>query len=187
MNNENTKTAIVTFGKFQVTHIGHQKVFESMMNIHKQTPDSTIIIQPSSSYNKKHPIPFFTKIQLLKDLHPLYAQYISEKKISNIINFLIELNQTYNKIILVCGSDRQQDFVQLINQYNNKLYNFSCIEIRNAGFRDRTNKRFNASSTLMKSIIKSNNFNSFVRLSPNTEPFNLILAYNIYRLFLKES
>ena len=62
---------------------------------------------------------------------------VGNPQVKTIIQALQKLEQLgYTKVVYVAGSDRVQQFNELINKYNGKDYNFREIEVVSAGERD---------------------------------------------------
>ena len=77
-------------------------------------------------------------------MYPNQSVVFGDPGVKTIIQALQEMmNQGRTRIIMVAGSDRVDNFKQLLNKYNNQpdqsgniLYNFDSIEVVNAGQRD---------------------------------------------------
>ena len=96
-------------------------------------------IYPSrSNDSKKNPLNPTTKISVMREMYPEHSdKIVDDDSIRNILDVLKNLcEEGYNKVNIVVGSDRQNEFEKLTNQYNNDLYFFEEINVVSAGDRD---------------------------------------------------
>lgn len=156
------KTCVMTFGRFSPIHKGHGKLLNTAFNIHKNNMLSELKIYVSTTENDTNVLPYNFKLDMIKDYYPWITPFIQEEHSSTLFGILEELNESYSDIIIVSGSDRTNDFHQLLEKYNGLLYNFDSIISICAGERDDNN----FSSTNVRQSIIERDFNEFCSLMP---------------------
>ena len=126
----------VAFGRFNPPTIGHEK----LMNKVKQVAGKgNYEIYPSRSNDPdKNPLDPDTKIGYMQQMFPQHAKHImNNPKTKTIFDALKGANERGAKSVnIVVGQDRQAEFQNLANKYNNKLYKFDRINVISAGDRD---------------------------------------------------
>lgn len=173
------KTCIMVYGRFNPVHNGHIKIFKSALEYQSAIMNSDLKIYVSPTVDKKcNPLPYELKIQMISEYCPEIAPYIQNEQGNTLFSVLEILNEKYDHLILLCGSDRQDTFESVINNYNGLLYNFDSIYVLNMGDRDTSPY----SSTYMRYCVESNDYESFITCLPNDKPelnewyFNVIAA-----------
>lgn len=146
---KNGKTAVFAYGRFNPPSIGHLKLIEKVINT-AQNNKADYFIVPSQQSSTKRTLSDFQKNPLTLDdrISILKHMVDNPKNISNIgttfINTLKELqNMGYTDIIQIAGSDREKDFVDLVNRYNGKPnkegevpFQFNSYKFVSSGQRD---------------------------------------------------
>ena len=124
-------TAVMAFGRMNPPTIGHQKLVKKIESI----PGDSYIFLSQSQKPKTDPLSFEDKVRFAKYFFPTVT--VGNPQVKTIIQALQKLEQLgYTKVVYVAGSDRVQQFNELINKYNGKDYNFREIEVVSAGERD---------------------------------------------------
>lgn len=107
----NTKLKIITFGTFDLIHIGHINILEKAKKLYNNNNDNELIVGVSSdkfSYSKKNKYPIYNELQRQKILTSLifvdkvFLEESFEKKRDYILK--------NNADILVMGSDWKGKF-----------------------------------------------------------------------------
>ena len=100
-------------------------------------------VYPSHSQNaKKDPLPHAKKVAYMKKMFPRYKKNIKVSKSRNVFDIAVELYKKGHKaIVMVVGSDRVQEFANLLDTYNgvdgrHGFYGFDDIRVVSAGERD---------------------------------------------------
>jgi len=125
------KIATVAFGRMNPPTIGHKKLADKVASL---SGDPYIFLSQSQK-PKTDPLDFATKVKFAKAFFPNVT--IGSPDVKTIIQALQKLESMgYTDIIYVAGSDRIEDFTNLINKYNGKEYNFNNIKVVSAGERD---------------------------------------------------
>ena len=96
-------TAIATFGKFNITHNGHNSVLEAMANLQTNLYDTEIIVGLSSSNRANRDT--FHRLEDYRAICNSDVTY-STCLCSNLYIFCIMLSQAYDTVVLCLGSDR---------------------------------------------------------------------------------
>lgn len=140
----------------------------------------------------KNPLDYETKYSYVKtfieenNIHNVDVVYSSSR---TLIESLKEVNEKYDELIIVCGSDRFEEYRTLIDKYNyssdkenttnNYAYKFSNIEYHLVGDkRDPDSEGLSGmSASKMRKLACEGNFEEF-RLGVPTESNDL--AYQLY-------
>ena len=136
-------TAVFTFGRFNPPTTGHEKLIEALAREQGKNPGSLMYVYPSHSQNaKKDPLPHAKKVAYMKKMFPRYKKNIIVSRARNIFEVATELhNKGHKAFVMVVGSDRVDEFDNLLNKYNGEegrhgFYGFDNIEVVSAGERD---------------------------------------------------
>ena len=134
--NDDEADMTVAFGRFNPPTTGHER----LMNKVKQVAGKgNYEIYPSRSNDPaKNPLDPDTKIGYMQQMFPQHAKHImNNAKTRTIFDALKGANERGAKSVnIVVGQDRQKEFENLANKYNNKLYKFDRINVVSAGDRD---------------------------------------------------
>lgn len=163
-----TKTcnnAVFTFGRFNPPTIGHQKLIEKIKSI---AGDHFIFL--SHTHNKNtDPLSYDVKKRFVE----LFFKDITvgEFDTRTIIQVLQKLESLgYQDITMVAGSDRVDDFSNLLQKYNGKEYYFNSITVVSAGLRDPDGDDVSAiSASLQRQAVKQNDYKKFAIGVPNAK------------------
>lgn len=141
-NEENEKPIVITFGRFNPPTVGHGKLFKKVASIAKG--NDYRIYASQSTDPKKNPLSYKDKIKFLRKMFPDHGRsFILDTSIKNIFNAASKAHDDgYNKLMVVVGSDRVNEFKKTLGKYNgvkgrHGFYDFEHgIEIKSAGARD---------------------------------------------------
>lgn len=133
------KEAVFTFGRFNPPTIGHLKLLDKVASLSR----NYFIYASHSNDKKKNPLEYEEKIQLMRKMFPKHSRYVIDSAAKNVFEIAGELyNKGYNKLIMVVGSDRVEEFNKVLKKYDNVkashgFYHFpNGIDIVSAGERD---------------------------------------------------
>lgn len=140
-NEEAVKEAVFTFGRFNPPTVGHEKLIQKVASVSK---GNNYFIYASHSQDKdKNPLDYKEKIQLMRKMFPKYGRNIIESNAKNVFDIAVDLyDKGYNKLTMVVGSDRINEFTILLKKYDNikarhGFYSFpQGIFVVSAGERD---------------------------------------------------
>lgn len=172
-NEERSNSIVITFGRFQPPTIGHEKLFKKVVSLADANKYRIYTSQTVDA--KNNPLSYSNKIKFLRKMFPKYGRNIIEDtKIKTIFDALTDLHsQKFDKIILVVGSDRVNEFKKVLLKYNgvearHGFYDFkNGIEIFSSGERDPDSDGVSGmSASKMRAAAKENNFELFKKGLP---------------------
>jgi nicotinic acid mononucleotide adenylyltransferase len=125
------KIAAFAYGRMNPPTTGHKKLIDT---IAAQPGDHFLFLTHTQDV-KSNPLSFEDKLAYAQKMFPNVK--IGDVAVKTIIDAMQKLQSMgYQDIIYVAGSDRVQQFDQLLNKYNGKDYQFNSIRTVNAGMRD---------------------------------------------------
>jgi hypothetical protein len=148
------KTVVVNFGRMNPPTIGHEKLANVVKDTAKKFNGEPRIYLSHSQDNKKNPLDYNTKMNLVQK-----AFGIAKKSpAKNIIGVAQETEKEgFDTFVVVVGSDRYTEFKTLLNKYNGRDYNFDKIVVVSAGERDPDAEgAAGMSGTKLRELIKNN-------------------------------
>jgi len=159
----------VVFGRFNPPTIGHEKLLKTAA---RMSSGGDLKIYPSRTQDpKKNPLDPDTKIAYMKKMFPDYEQsIINDSEMKSIFNVLVTAAEDgYTDVNIIVGSDRQAEFENLAQKYNDDLYNFNLIRVISAGVRDADAEGVSGmSASKMRKAVVDDDFASFRRGTPKT-------------------
>ncbi len=135
-------TAVFVFGRFNPPTIGHEKLINAVIAINQREGGTALIYGSHSQDARKNPLTHKQKFKWLIKMFPRMKKSLqSTATEKNIMEIATELNGKYDKLVMVAGSDRVDEFTSLLNSYNgikskHGFYEFKEIEVKSAGERD---------------------------------------------------
>lgn len=135
------KTAVFSYGRYNPPTVGHEKLFEKVVNEAKKRGATPHIFTSHSQDAKKNPLTAEHKIELIKHAYPEAHVGSSSKEMPSMLHIAKHLHeQGHHHLVMVAGSDRVKEMDEKLNQYNGThpgaLYNFKSIKVISAGQRD---------------------------------------------------
>jgi hypothetical protein len=126
-------------------------------------------VYPSHSQNaKKDPLPHNKKVAYMKKMFPKYKKDIKVSRARNVFDIAVELhNKGHKAVVMVVGSDRVDEFDNLLNKYNgvdgrHGYYGFDEIKVVSAGERDPDAEGVEGmSASKMRAAAQSDDFEQF--------------------------
>lgn len=126
-----SKTAVFAFGRMNPPTAGHKKIGEVI----KSQPGDPFIFITHTQNAKTDPLSFSQKLTFAQKMFPMIK--VGDKAVRTWVQAMQKLEQMgYTDIIYVAGSDRVNQFNELLNKYNGRDYNFNSIKVVSAGERD---------------------------------------------------
>ena len=168
------KTAVFSFGRFNPPTIGHQKLLQKIIQTSRKESGYACLFVSISQDAKKNPLSASKKITYIKKMFPKEARQIQIKDSHTVLDALVELNDKYDKLVMVVGSDRVGDFKSLLNKYNgvdsqHGFYKYEDIQIVSAGERDPDAEGASGmSASKMRAAAASSDYDSFALGMPDT-------------------
>ena len=135
-------TAVFAFGRFNPPTIGHEKLINAVIAVNQREGGTALIYGSHSEDSKKNPLSHSVKMGYLQKMFPRIKKSIQTRaKERNVLEIATTLSGKYDKLVLIVGSDRVDDFTSLLNSYNgikskHGFYEFKKIEVFSAGERD---------------------------------------------------
>lgn len=141
---EEESTAVMSFGRFNPPTIGHEKLIRKTEEVAQQHGGTAHIIASHSEGTAKNPVPQQAKLGYLHNIVKPSTQLSgSSKEEPTILHAAAKLHrQGHKHLVVVAGSDRVNDYQDLLNQYNDGKkyphgsYKFKSIKVLSAGQRD---------------------------------------------------
>lgn len=154
------------FGRMNPPTIGHAEVFKTLASI---GGDYFIFVSQSQD-KKENPLSYSDKINFIKSIHPQYADAIVENTALNTVvkvaSYLYD--QGYKHATFVAGSDRLDQFKNLLTQYNgvegkaHGYYKFELLDFKSSGDRDPDSPGVSGvSASKARSAAANNDFEGF--------------------------
>ena len=135
-------TAVFVFGRFNPPTIGHEKLINAVIAVNQREGGTALIYGSHTQDSRKNPLTHKQKFKWLIKMFPRMKKSLqSTATEKNVMEIAAELNGKYDKLIMVAGSDRVDEFTSLLNSYNgikskHGFYKFEEIEVKSAGERD---------------------------------------------------
>ena len=135
-------TAVFVFGRFNPPTIGHEKLINAVIAVNQREGGTALIYGSHSQDSRKNPLTHKQKFKWLIKMFPRMKKSLqSTATEKNVMEIATELNGKYDKLVMVAGSDRVDEFTSLLNSYNgikskHGFYKFEEIEVKSAGERD---------------------------------------------------
>ena len=136
------KTAVVAWGRMNPPTIGHQKVIDVVKQNAQRYMGDPILFLSKSQKPKTDPLSFAEKLHFASEMFNIKVD--RNTSVKTIIQMFQQLQgQGYANVILVAGSDRVQQYQDLIDKYNNKPdksgeipFKFANAKVISSGERD---------------------------------------------------
>ena len=162
-------TAVFAFGRFNPPTIGHEKLINAVIATNQREGGTAYIYGSHSQDSRKNPLSHSEKMGYLQKMFPRIKKSIqTNAKERNVLQIAHTLNEKYDKLILVVGSDRVDDFTSLLNSYNgikskHGFYDYKEIKVYSAGERDPdADGASGMSASKMRSAATKGDFESFI-------------------------
>jgi len=125
------KIAAFAYGRMNPPTTGHKKLIDTI----SAQPGDHFLFLTHTQDAKSNPLSFADKLDYAQKMFPNIK--VGDAGVKTIIDAMKKLESMgYQDIIYVAGSDRVQQFDELLNKYNGKDYQFNSIRTVNAGMRD---------------------------------------------------
>ena len=161
------RVAAVAFGRMNPPTIGHAKLVDAVKS---QAGDPYIFLSQSQK-PKTDPLSFEQKIGFAKAFFP--GVTVGDPEVRTIFDALNKIYAMgYTDLVYVAGSDRVQQFTDLINKYNGQedFYSFDSIQVVSAGERDPDAEGAEGmSASKMRAAAVAGDFEAFKLGTPKPE------------------
>ena len=148
--------------------IGHKKLVDKVSSI---PGDHFVFLSHASGnktqkpgtkqYENKDPLPFSDKLAFVDVSFP--AVTVGDSNVKTVMDVMKKLQADgYTDVVMVAGSDRVNDFTELLNKYQGQEYDFNTIEVVSAGERDPDAEGADGmSASKMRAAVRAGDFESF--------------------------
>ena len=168
---------VLSFGRFQPPTIGHQLLIEKTLSTAKDHGSDYSIYVSKTQDNKTNPLTVEQKIKYLSLMFPDTKFTACNDVVRTFIESAKYLNNYYDELIMVVGSDRVAVFDKVLHSYNGKEFNYRSIEVISSGIRDAdATDASGMSGTKMREFAVANKFEEFYQGVPNTVSKEAALA-----------
>jgi hypothetical protein len=131
------KSVVFSFGRMNPPTIGHEKLVDKIQAVAKANKADARLFLSRTEGDEKNPLPYSDKLKLAKMAFPGIVQDTPKSMYpAGFIGLLKMLEDKYDKVIIVVGSDRLPNIKALATKYNGTEYKFEEIEVVSAGERD---------------------------------------------------
>lgn len=132
INEAPMRVVVLGWGRMNPITSGHEILVNKIKEVAKKNGATPVIYLSQGQDAKKNPLSYEDKVMLAKKA---FGNIIRRSKSRTIMQIMTELEDSYDKVILVAGDDRVAEFSKLLNKYNGSVYNISEIEVVSAGKR----------------------------------------------------
>jgi hypothetical protein len=170
------KTAVVAWGRMNPPTIGHQKVIDVVKQYAQKFLGDPILFLSKSQKPKTDPLSFAEKLHFAGEMFNIKVD--RNTSVKTIIQMFQQLQgQGYDNVVLVAGSDRVQQYQDLINKYNNKPdtkgeipFKFANAKVVSSGERDPDEEGVaGMSASKLRAFAADGDFESFKQGVPGNE------------------
>ncbi len=159
-----TDTAVITFGRFNPMHTGHEKLVNKILEIARKEKATAKIYMSHTQDKKKNPLSYDDKLHYAKIA---FGSIVTESNAKTIIQVAKELQNEFKNLIVVVGKDRISEFETLLSKYNGKEFQFDEINVVSGGDRDPDSDDITGmSASKMRSFAQLGNFEMFKKGLP---------------------
>jgi hypothetical protein len=137
----NKQHAAFCFGRMNPPTVGHGQLVDTVAQA--AAGGDYFIFTSQTQDSKKNPLDYATKVKFIKAMFPQHAGHVvyepSLKTIMQVAAWLY--SKGYRKVTFVAGSDRLENFKELLTKYNGVegpagMYKFDSIDFVSSGERD---------------------------------------------------
>lgn len=169
------KTLVFSFGRLNPPTNGHELLVNKLKQVSEENDaDAKLFLSKSHDLktkrkqlnNIKNPLPPEKKLFYVKKS---FGHLIDIELQSSVFDILEKYNGIYTDIIMLVGSDRVEEFENLLKKYQGDKYNFDSIKVLSVGERDADSDDVSGmSASKMRSFAVNDDFKSFLSGIPST-------------------
>lgn len=156
---------------------GHKLLRDKVLSLADDCDSDHLIVLSRTHNNLKNPLAPDLKIHYIKEVvGPANYEFASDE-LPTLIQWMTYLNREcgYESLILVCGTDRRDEYSNLIDKYNGIDFEFDSVLIQTCGSEKTRN---DCSSTAVRKAVYDMDYKSFISFYPN---LNHLVALNLFR------
>lgn len=174
-------TVVTAFGRLSPPTVGHLLLLKKLDSLAKVVNGDAILFLSQSQDSKKNPLSFNEKVMFVQqicDEHNLNVYVYPNTDVKTMIQVPMRLNDEYDNLIFVGGSDRVPEFEAVLNKYNNNQdktgkipFSFKSITVESAGERDPdADDDSGMSASKARALVASGDYESFKKAIPLRDP-----------------
>ena len=162
-------TVVFTFGRFQPPTIGHELMCNFIKTIASWNNADHAIYVSKTQDKKKNPLCIGDKISFLREMCPTNNFVACDEVVRTPVEAVKALNEKYQNLIFISGSDRIETLGKVIEQQNGIDYNYDNILLLSAGDRDPDSDSVEGiSGTAAREAALRGDFDSFRAMIPES-------------------
>lgn len=159
------KKIVLAFGRMNPPTSGHQKLVNKIITVARKNKATPALYLSHSQDKKKNPLSYEDKIRFTTKA---FGNIVKKTNARTIIDVLKELDNQYDEVIVIGGSDRVKEFDTLLTKYNGKDYAFEKLDVQSAGERDPDADDVSGmSASKLRELASVGDFSSFKSGLPN--------------------
>jgi len=166
---------VFAWGRFNPPTTGHGVVMDRVAKEATSRSADYAIFASKTQNVKKDPLSFRDKVKILKQSFPKHSRNVNTNaRLRTVIQVMQSLENKYDEVTMVVGSDRVADFKRLLAKYDGKEYSFQKIDVVSAGERDPDAEDVTGmSASKMRAAAAEDNYNLFKSGTPLKNPKKL--------------
>jgi hypothetical protein len=127
------KKIVLAFGRMNPPTVGHEKLVQKIKSVARKEKATPALYLSHTQDKKKNPLSYDDKVRYAIKA---FGKIVKKTNARTIIEVLKELDRQYDEVIVVGGSDRVDEFKNLLTKYNGKDYAYEKLDVVSAGERD---------------------------------------------------
>ena len=156
------RTAVFSFGRLNPPTIGHEKLVNAIQSEAKKVGGTPMLFLSRTEGDAKNPLPYSKKNRFAKMAFPIVKDTPSNMMPAGFIGLLKHLEDQYDNVVIVVGSDRLPNIEKLATKYNGSEYKYKNIKVVSAGERDPDEEGVGGmSASKMRKAALDGDFNAF--------------------------
>lgn len=169
------RTLVFTYGRFNPPTRGHAQLFNVMQfyrdfEIRHGNMAMCVTGVSRTHDKKKNPLDPQSKLKWLNLFFKQTNFILATPEMPSFVQMLQNYSRFYDKLIFICGSDRMDEYKNIVHKYNDKLFKFDKIEFVSAGNRINIAEGVEGvSGTRMRQYVKDNDFQSWISNCPHKD------------------
>ena len=163
------RTVVMAFGRFQPPTIGHELLIHAVQHAAQAANADSVIYVSRTQDHKNNPLSVDQKIYYLKKMFPTMNFVAADDQVRTPVEAVKHLNNKYNNLIMIAGSDRATSFQEILNKYNGIEFNYHTAKVISSGDRDPdSDSATGMSGTKMREAAVANNLEAFRQGLPHS-------------------
>lgn len=130
------RTVVFSFGRMNPPTIGHEKLVKAIESQAKSIGAVPRLYLSRTEGDAKNPLPYSKKSKFAKMAFPIVKDTPKNMMPSGYLGILKYLEDQFDDVVIVVGSDRVEKVKRYAEQYNGKEYKYNSIKVVSAGERD---------------------------------------------------